>query len=256
MLAATRSDDELRRKEAELALIKERAERDKQEREALESLKMSLEAQKRKVEDELEAERALTVDKDALLERSKKREGELEDEVAALQADLDILDSQLDRAMKLQKESEEKYDSLRTVFDQAAEHLVRLETDQKQSVAREVELTDQLGLAQHEIDGLRTDVDELHKLSEELKNLALQREEDLARTKERMDVAVRELEGKLNVELRNKSGPIYQILRIGFSDSYIIGISSKERLMALKMMHDRRRNSLLNWLVLRQNTLT
>jgi myosin protein heavy chain len=188
-----------------LALIKERAERDKQEREALESLKMSLEAQKRKVEDELEAERALTVDKDALLERSKKREGELEDEVAALQADLDLLDSQLDRAMKLQKESEEKYDSLRTVFDQAAEHLVRLETDQKEWVSRDAELTDQLGLAQDEIDALRGDVDELRKLSEELKNLALQREEDVARAKERMDVAVRELEGKLNVELRNKS---------------------------------------------------
>jgi myosin protein heavy chain len=255
LLAATRSDDELRRKEAELALIKERAERDKQEREALESLKMSLEAQKRKVEDELEAERALTVDKDALLERSKKREGELEDEVAALQADLDILDSQLDRAMKLQKESEEKYDSLRTVFDQAAEHLVRLETDQKRWVAREVELTDQLGLAQHEIDALRTDVDELQKLSEELKNVTLQREEDLARTKERMDVAVRELEGKLNVELRNKL-VIYQILRIGFSDSLIIGISSKERPMPLKTMRDRRKNSLLNWLVPRRNTLT
>lgn len=205
LLAATRNDDELRRKEAELTLIKERAERDKQEREALENLKMSLEAQKRKIEDELEAERALTVDKDALLERSKKREGELEDEVAALQADLDLLDSQLDRAMKLQKESEEKYDSLRTVFDQAAEHLVRLETDQKEWVAREVELTDQVSLAQNEIDALRGDVDELHKLSEELKNLALQREEDLARVKMRMDVAVRELEGKLNIELRNKS---------------------------------------------------
>ena len=199
-------------------MIKERAERDKQEREALENLKMSLEAQKRKVEDELEAERTLTVDKDALLERSKKREGELEDEVSALQADLDVLDSQLDRAMKLQKESEEKYDSLRTVFDQAAEHLVRLENDQKVWVAREAELTDQLGLAQDEIDALRGDVDELHKLSEELKNLAIQREEDLARTKERMDVTVRELEGKLNVELRNKLVLFFVCHSCGFSN--------------------------------------
>ena len=188
-------------------MIKERADRDRQQCEALENLKMSLEAQKRKVEDELEAERALTVDKDALLERSKRREGELEDEVAALQADLDILDSQLDRAMKLQKESEDKHESLRLVFDQAAEHLVRLEIEQKEWVAREADLTDQLNLAHHELDALRGDVDELQKLSEELKNLALQREEDLARAKERMDVAVKELEGKLTLELRNKLVP-------------------------------------------------
>jgi myosin heavy chain 9/10/11/14 len=238
-----------------LTLIKERAERDKQEREALESLKMSLEAQKRKVEDELVAERALTVDKDALLERSKKREGELEDEVSALQADLDLLDSQLDRAMKLQKESEEKYDSLRTVFDQAAEHLVRLETDQKDWVAREAELTDQFGLAQDEIDALRGDVDELHKLSEELKNLALQREEDLARAKERMDVAVRELEGRLDIELRNKLVSAFRMSHTGFTDNCTLGISSKGRAMTLRLMHDRRKNNWLNWLVPPQNTL-
>jgi myosin protein heavy chain len=237
-------------------LIKERAERDKQEREALESLKMSLETQKRKVEDELEAERALTVDKDALLERSKKREGELEDEVSALQADLDVLDSQLDRAMKLQKESEEKYDSLRTVFDQAAEHLVRLETDQKGWVAREAELTDQLGLAQDEIDALRGDVDELHKLSEELKNLALQREEDLARTRERMDVTIRELEGKLNIELRNKSVSAFRMSTIGFTDHCTSGILSKGKVMIWRMTHDRRKNNFLNWLVPQQNTPT
>lgn len=194
----------MRKKEAELILIKERAERDKRERENLENLKMSLEVEKRKVEDDLEAERALALDKDALLERSKKREMELEDEIAALQADLDILDSQLDRAMKLQKETDEKHSSLMVAFDQAAEHLVRLENEEKTWVLRENELTEALAAAQGEIDVVRERHDELHELSEELKNLALQREEDLDRTKERMDLALREVEGKLAVELRNR----------------------------------------------------
>ncbi|KAF8210095.1 P-loop containing nucleoside triphosphate hydrolase protein, partial [Mycena galopus ATCC 62051] len=197
LLAATRNDDELRKKEAELVLIKERAERDKQEREALESLKMSLEAEKRKVEEELEAERGLAMDKDALLERSKKRESELEDDVTALQADIDLLDSQLERVLKIQKETEEKHENLRQMFDQAAEHLVRLETEQKESAAREEELNARLLEAQDGSDHMRTNLDELHKVSEELKNLALQREEDLARAKERTDITVKELEGKL-----------------------------------------------------------
>ncbi|KAJ7433184.1 P-loop containing nucleoside triphosphate hydrolase protein [Mycena galericulata] len=144
LLAATRNDDELRKKEAELVLIKERADRDKQELEALENLKMTLEAEKRKVEEELEAEHGLALDKDALLERSKKREGELEDEIAALQADLDELGSQRDSLMQLQKKTKEKHENLRQMFDQAADHVVRLETEQKEWAAREAELNAQL----------------------------------------------------------------------------------------------------------------
>ncbi|OBZ78198.1 Myosin-11 [Grifola frondosa] len=204
LLAATRNDDELHRKEAELLLAKERAERDQKEREALESLKMRLEADKRKVEDELEAERALAVDKDALLERSKKHELELEEEIAALQADLDTLDSQLDRALKLQKESEEKHETLRKAFDQAAEHLVRLEGEQQEWSAREAELNDQLDQAQEEIDVLSAEKEELTKMAEELKNLAAQRQEDLSRAKDRMESTISDMDGKLSAELRNR----------------------------------------------------
>ncbi|KAF8629720.1 hypothetical protein AX15_003315 [Amanita polypyramis BW_CC] len=204
LLAATRTDEELRKKEAELSLIRERAEHDKQEKEALENLKMTLEAEKRRIEDELEAERALALDKDALLERSKKHEAKLEEEISALQADLDLLDTQLDRAMKLQKEGEEKYESLRKAFDEAAEHLVRLEAEQKQWAVREVELTGQLGEANEDVEALQASLEELRKVGEELKNLVLQREEDLARSKERMDLTIKELEGKLDVEIRNK----------------------------------------------------
>ncbi|KAJ7802440.1 P-loop containing nucleoside triphosphate hydrolase protein [Mycena olivaceomarginata] len=203
LLAATRNDDELRKKEAELILVKELAERDKQEREALESLKMTLEAEKRSIEEELEAERGLTMDKDALLERSKKRESELEDEVATLQDEIDKLDSQVDRVLKIQKETEKKHEDLRQMFNQAAEHLVRMEAEQKEWAVREEELNAQLLEAQQGSDTMRSDLDEFHKVGEELKNLALQREEDLARVKERTDILVKELEGKLEAEHRN-----------------------------------------------------
>ncbi|KAF7288155.1 Myosin II heavy chain [Mycena chlorophos] len=208
LLAATRNDEELRRKEAELLLIKERAERDKQEREALETLKSSLEAEKRRVEEELEAERMLAIDKNTVLERSKKRESELEDEVSALQSDLDTLDSQLDRAMKLQKESDEKFENLRQMFDQAAEHLVRLEAEEKSWIAKEEELNVQLVGAQQEAETMQGTIDELRKIGEELKDLALQREEDLARAKERADVAMKEWESRVQAQAR--SGDVLQ----------------------------------------------
>lgn len=251
LLAATRNDDELRKKEAELALIKERAERDQKEKEALETLKMSLEAEKRKVEDKLEAERALALDKDGLLERSKKRESDLEDEVAALQSDLDELDSQLDRVMKQKKEAEEKYASLMQAFDEAAEHLVRLEAEGKESATREAELNGLLDVAREEINTMRGQHDELKKMREESKSLVLQREEDLARAKERMDVAVKELEGKLLLEQRQRYD-IHPTTILVISDQLIdmwLGILSRARTMTWKQIRGRLKNSLLRWRV-------
>ncbi|KAJ3985572.1 nonmuscle myosin heavy chain b [Lentinula detonsa] len=204
LLAATRSDEELRRKEAELIIHKERAERDKQEKEALENLKMTLEAEKNKIEDQLEAERALNLDKDTLLERSKKHEAELEEEIAELQADIDELQSHLDRAMAMAKDSEQRHAEQRDMFDQAAEHLVRLENEQKQMKLREEETLTELTNQNEEIDRLHNDLQTLHKVSDDLKQLAMQREEDLSRARDRTDLTVKELEGKLEVELRNK----------------------------------------------------
>ncbi|KAH9027289.1 myosin II heavy chain [Lactarius hengduanensis] len=202
LLAATRSDAELHKKEAELLLIKERAERDAKEKEALESLKMRLEAEKRKAEEALAAERNLAIDKDSLLERSKRRELELEEEVAALQGDLDTLDSQLDRALKIQKESEDKHEALRQAFDQAAEHLVHLESEQQDWASREEELLKRLTSTDQDQEELRREHGELEREATELRRQLSQREEDLSRVKERMETAISELDGKLSSEVQ------------------------------------------------------
>ena len=204
LLAGTRNDDELRRKELELVLAKERAEKDQQAREQLERVKMGLQNDKRKVEEELAAERALNLDKDTQLERSKKRESELEEDVLALQADLDTLDSQLDRALQLQKQSEEQHETLKQAFDQAAEHLVRLEREQQEWQGREAEFNEELAKAQALISSLEQERVELEKLSEDLTDLVRQREDDLARLKDRSEGAVQELEGKLASESQSR----------------------------------------------------
>jgi myosin heavy chain 9/10/11/14 len=215
LLAATRNDEELQKKELELALARERAERDKQERDALESLKMRLEAEKQKVEDKLTAERALALDKDSLLSRSKQRESELETyiaelekEIADMKDDIDIMDSQLEQALKLRKENEEKHEHLKEAFGQAAEHLVRLESEQSEWNAREAELTEQYNEVQTEADALRASHFEQQKSIEELKNLIIQKEEDLQRAKDRMETAVAELDRKLVTESTNRCDTI------------------------------------------------
>ena len=202
LLAATRNDEELRRKEVELQLVKERAEREQREKENLENVKMALEAEKQKIIKELEAERALTLDKDSLLQRSKQREIELEEEIVALHTDLDVLDSQLDRTLVRQKETDEKHEQLRQAFDQAAEHLVRLESQQNEWKKKETEFTDLLSEMETGMGQLQDERDELQKLNEDFTTLVSQRDEDFARLKERSETSTNELQLKLAAELR------------------------------------------------------
>ncbi|KIJ57109.1 hypothetical protein M422DRAFT_238679 [Sphaerobolus stellatus SS14] len=178
-----------------------RADREQREKEALEALRMRLEQDKRKVEADLEAERNLAVDRDALLERSKKREAELEEDVSALQADIDTLDSQLNCAMKAHKDSEEKYEALKAAFDEAAEHLAKFEKDAELWKSREVELSDELAKADSNIQALTAVKEHIEKNAEELHQALSERNDDIARVKERMDTAVSDLEAKLAAEV-------------------------------------------------------
>ena len=232
-----------------MALAKERAEKDQQVREELEKVKMGLQNEKRKVDEDLAAERALNLDKDAQLERSKKRESELEEDVLALQADLDTLDSQLDRALQLQKQSEEQHEALKQAFDQAAEHLVRLEREQQEWQGQGTELNEELAKAQALISSLERDRVELEKLSEDLTDLVRQREDDLARLKDRSEGAMKELEGKLTSESQSRSAHNPTHCRVRRWLTKYAGIFIRTRQMGLRRTFVVLENSLQNSLV-------
>lgn len=188
-----------------MALARVQAERDQQEKDALEKLRSQLEQDKSRVQEELDAERAIGLDKDTLLERCKKRESDLEEDVIALQLDLDTLDSQLDRAMQAQKSTESKYEVLKEAFEQAAEHLALLEADQKQWKLREAELQDEIQQLISNSDATEKHKEELDRQSAELRLLIAQKEEDLRRLKERSDKNVADLEIKLSSESSHRS---------------------------------------------------
>ncbi|QRV93317.1 Myosin head (motor domain) [Ceratobasidium sp. AG-Ba] len=197
LLAATRNDEELRIKEMELAQARELAERDKAEKAALEGLKMRLEAEKIKVEEQLEAERQLGLDKEELLDRAQARVAELEEEYNTAQADLEELDSQLERALAAVKAGEEKYTKLKEAFDEAAEHLARLEDGEKEWDEERKE-KEELCI---ELEAHR---DRLEQELIELKGALAEREEDIALLKERMESTISELENKLGAEVRTR----------------------------------------------------
>jgi len=204
LLKATRHDEELKRKQVELTLITERAERDQKEKEALEALKFTLENDKKKVEAALESERALLMDKDQLLARSKERESALEEDLAAMQADVDQLDNQLERAMASQRATEQSRDELKTAFDAAAEHLIRLEAEQQSWKANETQMMANVGRHNEESNKFRLECKALQAEKAELERALQAKEQDMERANKRMKEAVAEVESRLQTEVRNR----------------------------------------------------
>jgi myosin protein heavy chain len=102
-----------------------------------------------------------------------------------------------------------------------------LETEQKEWKSKETTLSSELESNSEEVETLRCDLDEMRALNEGLKNLVLQREEDVLKSKERMNFAVKELEGKLDVELHNKyvffSFPQFEVNDFFLFSSYFQG---------------------------------
>lgn len=163
---------------------------------------MELESEKRKIEEQLEAERNLGLEKDRLLERSKKAESDLADDILVLQQDLETVDGQLDRAMALQKETEERYRVAQAKYEEAAARLQILESSEVSWKAREQELLASIQRTEAELTALTTARTALEKSQEDLQHKLAEKGEDIARVRDRMDATIAELEGKLVQETR------------------------------------------------------
>ena len=106
------------------------------------------------------------------------------------------------------KATEEKHGTLRVAFDEAAEHLIRFEAEQKEWKFEHEELSQSLQTAEEKIEALQSERDELHKLSDGSKRQLSDREEDLARARDKMEATIADLEAKLATESRNRYEPI------------------------------------------------
>lgn len=200
LLAATRTDDELVRKQAELAMAKEREERDKEERQRLEDLKASLAAEKSKVEAELSSERQLARDKDLMLERSKGREAELLEKITELEEDLALLDGEREEAVASAEQAKAKLRQVEAEFEQLIEQAALLEKDGAAWRKREAELLRETQDRTKTHAKLENDRNELATEVEKLKRDLVAKEESMKRAKDRADMNVAELEKRLQLE--------------------------------------------------------
>ncbi|WVF65827.1 hypothetical protein IAT40_000564 [Kwoniella sp. CBS 6097] len=200
LLAATRTDDELVRKQAELAMAKERAERDEAEKKRLEDLKAALAAEKTKVETDLSSERELGREKDRMLERSKAREAELEEKIKELEGDIDVLDAERERAVTAADAAKQRLLQVQADFEGLVEQAAMLEKQGSDWQKREADLLKDSKERSSVQSKLEKEKQDLAAKVEELKREVGHKEDALKRTKDRADANVQEMEKRLQLE--------------------------------------------------------
>lgn len=200
LLAATRTDEALVQKQAELAMAKERAERDVIEKKRLEELKASLVLAKEKVEVELSSERQLGLDKDRMLERSKKREAELEETIKNLEADIDVLDRDREAAILAAEKAKERLSGVQHEYEQLLKQVELLEREGKAWRARESELLKEVKERSGAVGKIEAERKGLEGVVEGLKREVGLKEEAMRRAKERADLGLAEVEKRLQLE--------------------------------------------------------
>ncbi|GAA6020125.1 hypothetical protein JCM10207_006264 [Rhodosporidiobolus poonsookiae] len=202
LLAAARSDDELRRKEEELAAAKQRAEAEERERARLEALQAELESAQEAMARSLEAERAINDEHAALLVRSKEREAALQDALAAAEADYETISTQLDRAMDAKRAGDERLAGLNDAYANQTKLVETLQGAQAAWKAREAELASQTSVQTAEWERVLAEREKSAAQVLDLKRQLSEVQQDRRREQERLGEQVRALEGRLATETK------------------------------------------------------
>ena len=200
LLAASQTDSELVKKKAELAMAKERAERDEAEKRRLEELKAVLTAEKAKIELDLSSERQLARDRTNMLERSKRREGELLEKVAELEADLDVLGDDREKALSEASATKSKLAQVQRELDALVQEVAMLGKQSIEWRKREADLlkdTKDRSTAQSQLENQKAD---LQRQVDVLRREMAQKDEAAKRSKERVDMSFLEMEKRLQLE--------------------------------------------------------
>ncbi|OAV99523.1 hypothetical protein PTTG_08412 [Puccinia triticina 1-1 BBBD Race 1] len=200
LLAATRDDNELRKKANELNQLKEKNEKERQEREKLEAMKNAVELEKQKVENELEQERLVSLNKEEQLIRSKEMEMALVEELEATRKELEALEDQFENEVKLHHVTQVAVKEMDNRKEDLSKQIAELEAQQLKWVDDERRLKSTISDQQHLIEKLEKEKDELHRVHEDLKRQQAESEEDLERNEKRLKMVIAELEGKLEFE--------------------------------------------------------
>ncbi|KAJ2905666.1 myosin-11 [Zalerion maritima] len=136
LLGATRTATEVKRRDEMIRQLSDKMKQEEEGREKLEEDRRNAHTEMLRIQQTLESERALALDKEEIFKRLQLREAELEDKLAGAIEDQERLEDQLDDLLDAKKRAENEVEQFRVQLDQAALLITRLEDEKTELSAR------------------------------------------------------------------------------------------------------------------------
>jgi len=138
LLGATRTASEVKRRDERIEQLQDKMKQDTVERQKVDEERRRAELENQRIQQTLEAERALALDKEEIFKRLQLRESELSERLAEANAELEQLEDQLDASIDTKQQTEEELETRREQVIQAGQIITRLEAEKK-DLQRQVE---------------------------------------------------------------------------------------------------------------------
>ena len=198
LLGATRTASEVKKRDEKIEALHNKMKQDGQERHRIEEERRRAELEKHNIQQTLEAERALYLDKEEIFKRLQDREVELSEKLAEAIAEQEALEDQLDDAIDAKKNNEEELTMRRDQVLQAGQIITRLENEKKS-------FQQQLDKAEEELEHVEkthtqndTKVDDLNQEIRSLKSQISLKDRKLSEVESDLHQAQRERDTKLS----------------------------------------------------------
>jgi myosin protein heavy chain len=138
LLGATRTSGEVKKRDEMIQKLNEKMKHEASERQRLDEERRNAHTEMQRIQQTLESERALALDKEEIFKRLQLRETELSDKLAGAIEDQEKLEDQLDDLLEAKKKAEQQAEKWRAQLEQAGLIIEKLE-DEKRELAEKLE---------------------------------------------------------------------------------------------------------------------
>ena len=140
LLGATRSATEVKRRDAMIKELNDKMRHETEHRHRLEEERRNCQTEMMRIQQTLESERALALDKEEIFKRLQDREAELEEKLAGAIEDQERLEDQLDELMEAKNRAERDVEKYRTQLESAASLIAKLENEKNELTRKTADL--------------------------------------------------------------------------------------------------------------------
>ncbi|KAL8732834.1 MAG: hypothetical protein Q9166_002435 [cf. Caloplaca sp. 2 TL-2023] len=144
LLGATRTAGEVRKRDEVIQQLESKIQQENDGRQRIEDERRRAEGEVQRIQQTLESERSLALDKEEIFKRLQQRETELTEKLAGAIEDQEHLEDQMDELIDAKRKAEEQADKWRGQLEQAGVIITRLEEDKRRLLDQASDLEDRL----------------------------------------------------------------------------------------------------------------